>query len=274
MQKPPAIDQVSKNIPQLLAVAKMNRPDLLAAEAKVRQSQAQLAATKASAYPTLSITATTAQGVFSVTPRAPLTTAALTLSFPLFTGFSYTYSVKQAEAQTESAAATRDQLNQQIQLQVWQAYFALQTAEKNIDTTEALLKSSLQASEQALGQYKNGVGDILSVLTTQTTLANARVQVIQAKLNWYIALAQFASAIGSLDPSSVRDLTYEKKNLTRLILFILIIVAICVVYLGVHQTRKYHRKRDQGRTGCSGEDRTSSNKRHAGDHSRISQRRS
>ncbi len=204
LHNPPKIQQIEQAVPQLLALAKRDRPDLIAAEAQVRQSQAQLAATKASGLPTLTVTATAQPGgVFSNTTGTN-TTAALTLSMPLFTGYSYTYSVKQAQAQTLAAQATRDQLNQQVQLQVWQAYFALKTAEQNVGTTEILLKSSLQAYNQAFGQYKNGVGDILSVLTTQATLAKARVQNIQAKLNWFVALAQLAAAVGTLN-SSVQD---------------------------------------------------------------------
>jgi outer membrane protein len=202
LQNPPKTDQIDQNIDRLLAVAKRNRPDLLAAEAQVRQSQAQLNATRASGWPTLSINATAEPGGVISNTTGTAVTASLTLSVPLFTGFTYTYNVKKAQAQMLAAQASRDQLNQQVQFQVWQAYFALKTAEKNIGTTETLLKSSVQASEQAFGQYKNGVGDILSVLTTQSTSASARVQYIQAQLNWYIALAQLAAAMGDLTPST------------------------------------------------------------------------
>lgn len=202
LTNPPEASEMNQAIAQLLATAKRNRPDLLAAEAKVRQAQATLAATKASILPTLTLSAAAQPaGVFTDTTGTDVT-AELTLSVPLFTGFSYTYNVKKAQAEVDVAAATRDQLNRKIESQVWQNYFSLQTAEKNMSTTEILLKSSLQANNQAFGQYKGGVGDILSVLTTQTTLANARVQNIQAKLNWYIALAQLAASVGTLNSSS------------------------------------------------------------------------
>lgn len=205
LHNPPNTQKIAQNISQLLAAAKRNRPDLLAAEARVRQSQAELAAAKASVLPTLTVDATAEPGGLLSTTTGTEVTAALTLSIPLFTGFSYTYNVRQAQAQVQAAEATRDQLNQQVQFAVWQNYFALQTATQNIGATEILLRSSLQASEQALGQYKNGVGDILSVLTTQATLANARVQNIQAQLNWYVALAQLAAAVGTLNNASAQD---------------------------------------------------------------------
>jgi outer membrane protein len=204
LSRPPTIAQITKSMPQLLAAAKSNRPDLLASEAKVRESVANLAATKASVLPTLTVTGTATPGGFLTNNDTGTTAiAALTLSVPIFTGFNYTYNVRKAQAQYLEAEATRDQLNQQVQQQVWQAYYALKTAEQNVGTTEILLKSSLQANKQAFGQYKSGVGDILTVLTTQATLANARVQAIQAKLNWYVALAQLAAAVGALNSSSI-----------------------------------------------------------------------
>lgn len=203
LRHPPSVQEITQSMPQLLAAAKRNRPDLLASEANVRESAASLEATKASVYPTLSVEGTAVPGGFlNSTTTGTTVTAALTLSVPIFTGFNYTYSVKKAQADFLTAQATRDQLNQQVQQQVWQAYYALKTAEQNVGTTETLLKNSLQASNQALGQYKSGVGDILTVLTTQTTLANARVQAIQAKLNWYTALSQLAAAVGTLNSSS------------------------------------------------------------------------
>lgn len=202
LHNPPSIEQITRSMPQLLATAEQNRPDLLASEATVKENVANLQATKDSVLPQISIDASATPGGYLSSTTGTTVIAALTVSVPLFTGFQYTYNVKKAQAQLLEAQASRDQLNQQVQQQVWQAYYALKTAEQNVGTAQTLLKSSLQASDQALGQYKSGVGDILAVLTTQTTLANARLQAIQAKLNWYTALAQLAAAVGTLNSAS------------------------------------------------------------------------
>ncbi len=189
--------KMDQSLDSMLEVAKRNRPDLLSAEAEVRQNQALLASTKASDLPVISLTGSATPSIANVGNGTSLV-GTVSLSIPLFTGFSYTYQVKKAAAVVAVAQATRDQLDQQVQYQVWQAYFALQTATQNISTTEILLKSSEQASQQAMGQYKGGVGNILTVLTTQSTLAGARVQHIQAQLNWYLALSQLAASMGIL----------------------------------------------------------------------------
>jgi len=192
------IHQTTTNVTALLKAAQQHRPDLQAAEAQMRANQALLSATKAAALPKIQLTANASPNIVGISSGTDMN-AAVSLTVPIFTGFSQTYNVRQARAQVEIAAATRDQLVQQISLQVWQAYFALQTAEKSISNTDILFKSSEQSMQQASGQYKAGVGNILMVLTAQASLANARVQSIQARLNWYTALAQLAAAVGTLD---------------------------------------------------------------------------
>lgn len=191
------ITQINAKVEQLLAWAKRYRPDLLAAEAAMRASQAQLAATKAAVWPVLQVTATAGPHVVDTTSITG-TSSSVSLTIPLFTGFQQTYNVRSAKAQVQISQATRDQLDQQIAFQVWQAYYTLQTAQKNIVNADSLMTSSEQAVKQAIGQYKAGVGNILTVLTTQASLANARVQSIQARLSWYIALAQLSAAVGVL----------------------------------------------------------------------------
>jgi outer membrane protein len=195
------ITKTNQNITFLLEAAKRRRPDLLAAEAQVRASQSQLATTKAAIWPTLQVNANVGPTVID-NVNVNNTSVALSISVPLFTGFSQTYDVRRAKAQVLQTAALRDQMYQDVQFQVWQAYYALKTAETSISTADILTKSSTQANQQALGQYKAGVGNILSVLTTQSSLAGARVQSIQARLNWYIALAQLSAAVGILDQQS------------------------------------------------------------------------
>lgn len=192
-----AIGKINEKVEWLLDAAKHYRPDLKAAEAQVRSSQASLAAIKAAGLPTLQVNATAGPHVIGDTTVTG-STSSISITVPLFTGFQQRYNVRQAKAQVLAAQATRDQLNQQVEFDVWQAYYALKTAEKSIANADILLKSSEQSTLQAIGQYKSGVGNILMVLTSQTSLASARVQSVQARLSWYTALAQLAAAVGTL----------------------------------------------------------------------------
>ena len=59
----------------------------------------------------------------------------------------------------------------------------------------------LKLPTAALRLYKAGVGNILDLLNAQSALAAARLQRIQAALDWYVARASLARSIGTLDGS-------------------------------------------------------------------------
>ncbi|MDR2112696.1 MAG: TolC family protein, partial [Candidatus Accumulibacter sp.] len=88
---------------------------------------------------------------------------------------------------------------QQVALEVWTNYQDLVTATQSIRTAADLLASAEQSERVALGRYKAGVGTILDVLNAQSALASARVQRIQAALDWSVSRAALAKAVGTLD---------------------------------------------------------------------------
>jgi outer membrane protein TolC len=95
------------------------------------------------------------------------------------------------------AEATRDQLFNQTELDVWQAYYDLQTAATGIATTKTLVQGATQTASVAAARYQSGVGNLLDLLTAQTDETNALVQSIQSQLDWYTALARLNFALGA-----------------------------------------------------------------------------
>ncbi len=183
----------------LIQEARGLRPDLAAAEAQVRAAEANVAVARSTGRPTLSFVGSYTYNYASVLRDVENWQVGLQLNVPLFTGFSNTYQVKAAEEQVAAQQASRDQLAQTVALDVWQAYYTLNTAKEALGTTSDLLNSALQSEQVALGRYKAGVGNILDLLTTQASLASARVQKIQAQFTWAISRAKLAQAIGALD---------------------------------------------------------------------------
>lgn len=191
-----------RDIEALIAEARKRRPDLQAAEAQVRAAQANVDYTRASGRPTLSLNTGPSwqeirQDSGSISSNS--STIGLTLTLPLFSGFETTYRVRAAEARVDTASAQRETLRQQVALDVWANYQDLLTATHSIRTTGDLLASAEQSERVALGRYKAGVGTILDVLNAQSALAAARVQRIQAALDWYVSRAALAKAVGTLD---------------------------------------------------------------------------
>jgi TolC family type I secretion outer membrane protein len=204
---PLRLDEIPRAVPDatferdvgaLIAEARMRRPDLQAAEAQVRAAQASADYARAAGRPTLSLsTGPSWQDSGSISANS--NAIGLTLTLPLFSGFETTYRVRAAEARVDNIAAQRETLRQQVALDVWTGYQNLLTATHTIRTTADLLASAEQSERVALGRYKAGVGTILDVLNAQSALAAARVQRIQATLDWHVSRATLAKAVGTLD---------------------------------------------------------------------------
>ncbi len=190
-----------QTVAALLDEARHARPELLSAKAGEQQAIANLEATKGRGLPTLTLSAsagstrTLSGGISQSTKNY---SAGLTLSVPLFTGFSDQAANRQAQAAVDVSQATTTQLRQQVELEVWQAYQNLHTAAVTLRTSGLQLKSAQQAEKVSRARYRIGLDTILSLLIAEETLASARVQQVQARLNWFTALAALGHAVGGL----------------------------------------------------------------------------
>ena len=102
-------------------------------------------------------------------------------------------------ASAEAAAASRDVLFRQAEVEVWRGYYDLNTATSSISSTQAQVRSSEQTSQATLARYQSGFGSILDLITAQQDESNARVQRIQSYLDWFTTLARLQVAVGASD---------------------------------------------------------------------------
>lgn len=194
---PPQIREISASMSDLLEKAKANRPDLAASEAQARAARATAEATAKAGLPSVEISGASGYSMFnSNRPGATNYSVGINLRVPLFSGFRDTYSIRQAEAQADQADAARDVLYKQTELDVWQAYYDLQTAASGTTSTAAQVRSAEQTAQATLARYQSGFGTILDLLTAQQDEFNARVQRIQSYLDWFTALARLNFSIG------------------------------------------------------------------------------
>lgn len=201
LSPPPAVlpdAAFAQEVAALIAEAEVRRPDLKAAEAQVRAAEAGVDLARAQGRPTISVsTGPTWAEVDRVAANGGI--IGVTVDLPIFSGFDTTYRVRAAEAQVDVRTAQRDRLRNQVALDVWKAYQSLTTATESLKTTLYLVASAEQSERVALGRYKAGVGTVLDLLTAQSALASARLQRIQAALDWFVFRATLAQSVGALD---------------------------------------------------------------------------
>jgi outer membrane protein len=89
-----------------------------------------------------------------------------------------------------------------VELEVWQAYYDLDTSDAAISSARALARSAAQSREVAEARYKAGVGNLPDLLSAFASEANSKMEVIQAEMGWYASLSRLNNAIGSFASES------------------------------------------------------------------------
>jgi outer membrane protein TolC len=193
------LEQLSENIDSLIALAHLQRPDLLSMHALAAQAEAHVRNVRREGWPVLELGGNL-ERVYYYDPdfTSDNYSFGVFLRFPLFTGFRNMHEVHQSREDLEVARAGITDLEQRVSLQVWTSYYIVKTASEKIKTSRDLLESAQQSYETALGRYRAGVGSILELLPAQTALEDARAESIRAKTEWLLAVAQLEHDIGTL----------------------------------------------------------------------------
>jgi outer membrane protein TolC len=196
---PDSLRFIAQSVDTLITVATRNRPDLQAARAQAAAAAAQVRVARSGLLPTISLNATSGYTQTSIPNFQGRTyTVGLGFDLPLFTGMSRQYNLQSASEQLEAANARAEQTRQQIALEVFTAFYNLQTATERVRTAADLLASATESESVARGRYREGVGSIVDLLIAQAALADARAQDAQARWQWRSALAQLAHDVGVL----------------------------------------------------------------------------
>ncbi|HEY2852633.1 MAG TPA: TolC family protein [Gemmatimonadaceae bacterium] len=194
------ICEVSASVDTLINRAIALRPEIAEARATAASLAAQVRVARSAGYPALTLSSTGSYVNSSVVNGTGRNTSlVLGVQIPIFNGFARQYDVRAARAQYDAGLAQVASTQQQITVQVFASYAALQTATQRIRAAEELLTSAQQSSDVALGRYREGVGTIVDVLLARSALATARGEEIQARWEWHTALAQLAHDVGTLD---------------------------------------------------------------------------
>jgi outer membrane protein TolC len=195
---PSEVQPLTARMSDLMAEATRQRPDLAAALAQRDAAEANVTVARAVGRPSISFQGGHELADTTGVPNQNYNQIGLYLTVPLFSGFNAGYGVRQAQAQLAGQEATAEQVRLQVSLDVWNAYYALDSGNQQLGATSLLTKTAANNQDVALGRYKSGVGTIIDVLTAQTAAANARQLRINAELSWKVARSQLALALGRL----------------------------------------------------------------------------
>ncbi len=216
------LNTISQNVEGLIKLAQEQRPDLAAARATVRQSEAELHQAESAQWPQLVASGQVSPLVAREKGMNDYTTnyfAGVQLQIPIFQGFSLTNAVRAARAELEASRSALVLQEEIVISEVWTAYYNFRTAAEQLQASDVLLASAKESFGASLTRYQSGVGDIIELLNAQSLLAEARAEQVQARTNLYTSYAELIRAIGDELPvapadrdSLPQDIKGEKKN--------------------------------------------------------------
>jgi len=192
---------------QALKQARLNRPDYLSAQARVRAAEQACRAAAAENYPWLSADTNygdignpnfgSSHGTFSF---------AVTLNAPIFQGSRVRADKLQADAALKQRQAELADLDGKIDDQVRTAFFNLKSSAELVSVAQSNIDLANQTVAQAQDRFKAGIADNLEVVQAQESVASANQSYIASLYALNLAKISLAQAMGVAEQSALHYL--------------------------------------------------------------------
>jgi outer membrane protein len=190
-----AVPGEGRTIDELLPDVLKIRPAYQAADDNVRAQDFTLAAVKGGYWPTLSLTGTAVE-TGNVNHSAYSLYGAVLLTWPIFQGLQTVSQVQEQRANLTGLEAVRDQLRQQIRLDVEQALLSVKAALTGLGSAAEAQLNAKERLRLAEGRYSAGAGSIIELGDAQVAETNAAAQLVQAEFNLNNSRATLMAKLG------------------------------------------------------------------------------
>ncbi|MEN6559924.1 MAG: TolC family protein [Acidobacteriota bacterium] len=187
----------------LLDMALAGRPEIKAAEFRIRASEAGLKAAKSGWYPQVSL----AGNYYSMRPNSRYLPAlnefkdtwdiSLSVSLDVWNWDQTRNQAAQARAQLAQARDARELLEDQAVLDVTQSRLALVQARRKTEVAAAAVGQADENLRLARDRFRHGVAVNTDVLDAEVFLLQARTAKVQAAIDLVLAQARLEKALGN-----------------------------------------------------------------------------
>lgn len=186
----------------LRPVALESAPQVEQAEAQARAARAQVWSARSQYWPTFNVSySNTRSGTDD--PRLPLLGTyketfqwRFGISWTLFNGFAREQNQVSASVSSDVADARAADTRRQVNAQLTQQVAALTTAYVQITIARDNVAAATEDLRVQNERYRVGAATILDLLTSQTALTTAEVNLVQARFNYLIARAEVEALVG------------------------------------------------------------------------------
>ncbi len=196
LPEPTITVEVPAELPPLLAEAQQQRPDLLALEAQIRADEETLERAKSNRRPKLVALWSGGWVRFADLSIGRLMLGAFGIDLPIFTGGRIKNEIIEADANLAQTRAARDELAQDIRVQVQRAHHELLSAIESIRANEQVVAQSREALRLAGLRYRVQLASFVELTTAEAAAASAEAEYARSLYAYKVAEAMLRYATG------------------------------------------------------------------------------
>jgi outer membrane protein TolC len=175
------------------------RQEWKALESQIKAAEYQKKASQDSRLPSLRFDGNFAYVGTSSSTTLPTYTYQASVNLPLFTGGRIHAEIVRGDLEIRKLEQQRDDLRNQIALDVKTALLNLQSARNEVQVANLGVQLSKEEVDQARDRFKAGVANNIEVIQAQDSLSRANDNQIAALYRFNQARADFARAIGQME---------------------------------------------------------------------------
>jgi len=188
-----------KALAEVLEEARINNPEYLLANDRVKQSQNDIAIARLGTRPSVNIGASTGfkNGyVPDVNTMKFNYAAGISLKLPIYDGNRTKQQVKLSETVLTQNKLAIETLNNNYKRDIQQALIDVQSNQERINNTKGQIEQAQTAETLAASRFKNGIGTNLEITNASTNVARALFSRLQYEYQLCLAKLELARLLG------------------------------------------------------------------------------
>ncbi len=205
-QELPFVPAPEMTLEEALARAYKDRPDYLAAQARVQEAESARKAIVGEQLPSVKVTADYGAIGLHISSSLPTFSIVGALSVPIFEGGRVQGRLAQADSELRTRRAQAEDAKAEIYYDVRTAFLDLKASEEEFQTATRARELADQQLTQSRDRFAAGVASNIEVVQSQEAVAQASEQYIGALYGFNVAKATLARSLGSAEEAVIRYL--------------------------------------------------------------------
>lgn len=195
------LQQDNETVKNLVNDAVNHRPDYQSAKLSILSASKGIDIAKGSYYPVLSnnMNFYTSSDMVSTLFKSKTYSVGLTLSIPIFEGYSIDNQVQFAEVNYKNKQIELSDLEKEIRKRIQLTYLDMQASQKSVEVSKRNVTSAEENRKIEEEKYSLGSGTLLNVLIANSEYNNAQTSLINTMFSYTVLKEQLNYYLGIID---------------------------------------------------------------------------